>query len=158
MLILADRLEVKCGQGPLREVPRERWWPNKLWPNRALLAPLRNTASHCAGLKKRISHSEKGFPSETPGQQAKLCLIIQSLSELCGADRHNLSECLLSSLLAFPPSSPPLGNCPIFYRCRHPRRLSKDNRGMMPVRESLTFECMQQFELWLNAVGATKRA
>lgn len=29
---------------------------------------------------------------------------------------------------------------------------------MMPVRESLTFECMLQFELWLYAMGATKRA
>lgn len=81
VLILADRLEVKCGQGPLREVPREScWWPHKLWPNRALLAPLRNTASHCARLKKRISRWEKGFPLWNPlGQQAKLCLIIQSL-------------------------------------------------------------------------------
>lgn len=53
--MLADRLKVKCGQGPLREVPGESWWPHKLWLNRALLAPLRNTASHCAKLKKRIS-------------------------------------------------------------------------------------------------------
>lgn len=60
--MLPDRPEVKCGQGPLREVPRESWWPHKLWPNRALLAPLHNTASHCAGLKKRISCREKGFP------------------------------------------------------------------------------------------------
>lgn len=80
-LMLADRLEVKCGQGPLREVPGESWWPHKLRSNRALLAPLRNTASHCARLKKRISRSAKGFPSQTPGQRAKLCLIIQSLSE-----------------------------------------------------------------------------
>lgn len=64
--MLADSLKVKCGQRPLREVPRESWWPHKLWPNRALLALLRNTASHCAGLKKRISRREKGFPSETP--------------------------------------------------------------------------------------------
>lgn len=28
---------------------------------------------------------------------------------------------------------------------------------MMPVRESLTFECVSQFELWLYAMGATKR-
>lgn len=156
--MLADKLEVKCGQGPLREVPGESWWPHKLWPNRALLAPLRNTASHCARLKKRISRSAKGFPSETPGQQAKLCLIIQSLSELCRAALHKLSESFLSPLLSLLPLSPPLGNCPIFYRCRHTDRLSKDNRGMMPVRESLTFECMRQFELWLYAMGATKRA
>lgn len=100
MLMLADRHEVKCGQDALREVPRERW-PHKLWPNRALLAPWCNTASYCAGLKKRISLSEKGFSSATPGQQAKLCLIIQSLSMLCGADLHNLSQSFLLSLLLF---------------------------------------------------------
>lgn len=63
--MLADRPEVKCGQGPLREVPSVDWWPHKLWPNSALLASLHNTANHCAGLKKRITHREKGFPSET---------------------------------------------------------------------------------------------
>lgn len=99
--MLADRLEVKCGQDALKEVPRESWWPHKLWPNRALLAPWRNTASYCAGLKKRISVSEKGFSSATPGQQAKLCLIIQSLSMLCRADLHNLSQSSLLSLLPF---------------------------------------------------------
>lgn len=64
--MLVDRSEVKYGHRHLREVPRETWWPHKLWPNRALLAPLRNTASHCAKLKKRISCREKGFPYETP--------------------------------------------------------------------------------------------
>lgn len=156
--MLADRLEVKCGQGPLREVPRESWWPNKLWPNRALLAPFAQHSQPLCQAEKVHQPLRKGFPSETPGQQAKLCLIIQSLCELCGADLHNLSQSFLSSLLSFPPSPPPLGSCPIFYRCRHPDRLSKDNRGMMPGRESLTFECMQQFELWLNAMAATKRA
>lgn len=100
-LMLADRLEVKCGQDALREVPRESWWPHKPWPNRALLAPWRNTASYCAELKKRISVSEKAFPSATPGQQVKLCLIIQSLSMLCRADLHNLSQSFLLSFLPF---------------------------------------------------------
>lgn len=55
MLTLAESLEVTCGQGPLQKLPRKSWWPLKLWPIGALLALLRNTASHCARLKKRIS-------------------------------------------------------------------------------------------------------
>lgn len=151
--MLVDRLKVKYGQRPLREVPGETWWPHKLQPNSAPSAPLRNTATHCARLKKRISRWEKGFPLWNPfGQQAKLCLIIQSLFELCRAEPSHWA------LLFLPPLSPPLDNCPIFYTCRHSRRLSKNSGEMMPGRrEPLTFECMQRCELWLYEMDIAKK-
>lgn len=115
--------------------------------NRALLGAFaQHSRAIVPRLKKRIScrgrkeRKKKGFPLCNPWTSSKAAPDNSiALSAVQGRPRtarpppppppppHP------TPLLA---SSPPLGNCPIFYRCRHPGRLSKDNRGMMPGRGS----------------------
>lgn len=109
--------------------------------SRAIVPRLKKRIS-CRGRKRR--GKKKGFPLCNPWTASKAALDNSiALSAMQGRPcTRNTPPPLPSNTTTTPQptlllaSSPPLGNCSIFYRCRHPGRLSKDNRGMMPGRGS----------------------